>query len=165
MEKKSTFDYDNKTDFTQIKTYQWDSSTSAEFAKTNPLIDKRIVSAIEKELNSKGLIREESADILISYNVSFEKKLSNSAISAGVGMSVGSSNRGHISLSSGNKLRQTIEGALLIDMISTKTSTLIWRGSSVQSVKSTSPSPQDSDKKINSLIKEMLDNYPPGTQS
>lgn len=158
---KNTFDYDSSTDFSQIKTYQWNLQTSEAFAKANPLIDKRIISAIEDSLSRKGVVKAESADIKVSYMVGFEKKLKTGGLSAGVGMSVGKSNRGHINLSSGNQVKQTIEGTLIIDMTDTKNNDLIWRSTTVKPVKDRDASPEDSKKRIGQLVYQMFENFPP----
>jgi len=158
---KNTYDYDSSVDFSQIKTYQWNLQTSEAFSKANPLIDKRIISAIEDNLKRKGLEKSEAADIKVSYMVAFEKKLKTGGLSAGIGMSVGKSNRGHINLSSGNQLKQSIEGTLVVDMVSTKNGDLIWRSTTVKPVKDREASPEDSKKRIGQLVYQMFENYPP----
>jgi len=159
--KKISFDYDSSTDFSQIKTYQWDPQPSAGFAKANPLIHKRIISAIDKNLESRGLKPSDSADMTISYRLSLEKKLSSSPVSMGIGMSVGKSNRGHISVSSGNRLKEVTEGTLVIDMISNPDKTLIWRAMSSQKISRKASSAEKSESRINSIVYDMLVNYPP----
>jgi len=158
---KNTYDYDSSVNFSQIKTYQWNLQTSEAFSKANPLIDKRIISAIEDNLKRKGLTKTDAADIKVSYMIGFEKKLKTGGLSAGIGMSVGKSNRGNISLSSGNQIRQTIEGTLVVDMIDTKSGDLIWRSTTVKPVKDRDASPEDSKKRIGQLIYQMFENYPP----
>ena len=158
---KNTFDFDSSADFSQIKTYQWDLQASEAFSKANPLIDKRIISAIEDNLGRKGVVKAESADIKVSYMVSLEKKLKTGGLSAGIGMSVGKSNRGHINLSSGNQIRQSIEGTLVVDMVDTKNGGLIWRSTTVKPVKDRDASPEDSKKRIGQLIYQMFENFPP----
>jgi len=158
---KNTFDYDSSVDFSQIKTYQWNLQPSEAFSKANPLISKRIISAIEDNLKRKGLKKSDVGDIKVSYMIGFEKKLKTGGLTAGIGMSVGSSNRGHINLSSGNKVRQSIEGTLIIDMVSSKNGELIWRSTTVKPVKDRDASPEDSKKRIGQLIYQMFENYPP----
>ncbi|MCW9047224.1 MAG: DUF4136 domain-containing protein [Gammaproteobacteria bacterium] len=158
---KNTFDYDSSADFGQIKTYQWDFKASEAFSKTDPLIDKRIVRAIEDNLSRKGVVKAKSADIKVSYRVDFEKKLKTGGLSAGIGMSIGSFNRGHISLSSGNQLKQTLEGTLVIDMLDTKSGNLIWRSTTHQPLKDNDSSPEESKKRIARLVSQMFENFPP----
>jgi len=158
---KSSYDYDSRFDFSTIKTWQWDKQPSAEFAQSNPLVHARIVKAIEGALKQKRLNSGTPADVKISYAIRIEKKLSSSGISTGIGMSVGSSNRGHISLNSGNQLKQTTEGTLVIDVISIPGEALLWRGTATRSVSHASDSPEKSQASINEVVKKLLDNFPP----
>jgi hypothetical protein len=158
---KSTFDFDSSVDFSRIKTYTWDKQPSSAFAKANSLIDKRIVKSIEANLSRKGISQADSGDIKISYSMSTQQKLKSSNISAGVGMSVGRSNRGSISLSSGNQLRQTTEGTLVIDMVSAKDNSLIWRSITTQPISDRKATPQDSQKRMDQLMYGIFENFPP----
>lgn len=158
---KSTYDYDSSVNFSQLKTYQWDSRPSADFSKANPLIDKRVLKAINDNMMSKGLVEAQSADIKISYSVNFEKKIKTGGLSAGIGMSVGKSNRGSISLSSGNQLKQSTEGVLMIDMIATKTKKLIWRSITTKPVTGREATPEESQKRISQLVYRVFENFPP----
>jgi len=158
---KSSYDYDSAVDFTILKTYQWDTHPSAAFSNANPLVAKRIVKAIEDNLKRKGLLEAEVADIKISYQVNFEKKLSTSNISGGVGMSVGRYNRGSVSLSSGNQIRETTEGTLMIDMVATSSNSLIWRSTTTKPVSGRDASPEESEKRIGQLIFSVFENFPP----
>ncbi len=158
---KSTYDYDRDVDFAAVKTYQWDRQPSKAFTQANPLIAKRIVKAIEANLKRKGLIEAEAADIKISYQVSFEKKLSSSNVTGGIGMSVGRYNRGSIGISSGNSIRETTEGTLMIDMVSANRQNLIWRSITTKPVSARDATPQESEKRIGQLIYRVFDNFPP----
>lgn len=51
-------------------------------------------------------------------------------------------------------------GVLTIDFISSKSSQLIWRGTSSRRLYDTG-TPETSEKLINSIVKEILDRYPP----
>jgi len=158
---KSAYDFDSSFDFTQVRSWQWNTKPSAEFAQANPLIDKRIVKAIENVLEQKLFTQTTPPDVNISYTVSIEKKLSSSGISTGIGLSLGSSSRrGHVSMSSGNQLKQTTEGTLRID-ISSKTGALLWRGTGTRSLSHAASSPEKSQEKINEIVNELLKNFPP----
>jgi len=161
---KSTYDYDKSVDFAGIKTYQWDTQPSAAFSHANPLVAKRIVKAIEENLKIKGLVAADAGDIKISYQVNFEKKLSSSNVSGAVGMSVGRYNRGNISVSSGNSIRETTEGTLMIDLVSVAGNSLIWRSTTTKPVSGRDASPQESEKRIGQLIHGVFENFPPKKQ-
>jgi len=158
---KSSYDYDSAIDFTTLKTYQWDTQPSAAFSNANPLIAKRIVKAIEDNLKRKGLTKSKVADIKISYQMNFEKKLSSSNIFGGVGMSVGGYNRGSVSISSGNQIRETTEGTLMIDMVSASRNSLIWRSTTTKPVSGRDASPEESEKRIGQLIFSVFEGFPP----
>ncbi|HED32729.1 MAG TPA: DUF4136 domain-containing protein [Gammaproteobacteria bacterium] len=163
---KSSYDYDSSFNFSTVKTWQWNKEPSAEFSASNPLIHARIVKAIEGALKQKRLrletYPETPADVNVSYTIRLEKKLSSSGISTGIGMSVGgSSSRGLISLSSGNQLKQTTEGTLVIDVTSIPSGTLLWRGTATGGVSLASASPEESQAKINKAVDELFKNFPP----
>jgi len=154
-------DYDNSVDFSSLKTYQWDIEPSADFSKSNPLVAKRIVSAIEKGLQKKGFLKAEAADVKISYQVVIEKRFSSTKLSTGMGMSVGGGGRGYIGLSSGNQAKKITEGTLLIDMTSITSNRLIWRSKKTQPLKEQDKSPEESQESINQIVSDMLENFPP----
>ena len=158
---KTSFDFDSSVDFSQIKTYQWNMQPSSAFAKQDPLIDKRIIQSMDENMSRKGLTNSDSADVTLSYHISVEKKLSSSALSAGLGMSVGKSGRGHINLNSGNQLRTSLEGTLVIDMVSTNKQGLIWRATTVKKIHGREATPDESTKRIGQLVHRMFESYPP----
>jgi hypothetical protein len=57
--------YDKHTDFSALHTYAWTRG----LASLDPEFDARIVAAIDRELASVGLIRQDSepADVVVSY--------------------------------------------------------------------------------------------------
>jgi len=159
---KSSYDFDSNVDFTQVKTWQWDKTTSAEFTQANPLIDKRIIKAIEGNLVSKGIKQSTPADINVSYSISIEEKLSSGGVNIAIGMSLRATDRGSVSLSRGNhQLTQTKEGTLTIDMTSAKDGALLWRSTGMRSLPHAASSPEKSQAKITEAVNEMLENFPP----
>ena len=52
LAQKTSFDFDKATDFSKFKTYALKDGTNV----GDPLIDKRIVAAIQAELAAKGLV-------------------------------------------------------------------------------------------------------------
>ena len=158
---KTSFDFDNSVDFSQIKTYQWNMQPSSAFAKQNPLLNKRVIRAMDENMSRKGLTKSDSADVILSYQISAEKKISSSALSVGLGMSVGKSGRGHINLNSGNQLRASLEGTLVIDMVSKNKHELVWRSTTVKKIHGREATPEESTKRIGQLVHRMFESYPP----
>src|SRR5215472_4818343 len=66
LAQKTTVDWDhNVTDFSSFKTYAWSKPVRP---TPNPLMDQRIVAAIDSQLAAKGLQKRESGgDLLVTY--------------------------------------------------------------------------------------------------
>lgn len=158
---KTSFDFDSSVDFGQIKTYQWNMQPSSAFARQDPLLNKRVIKAMDENMSRKGFTKADSADVTLSYHISVDKKLSSGGLSAGIGMSVGKSGRGRINLSSGNQLRTSLEGTLVIDMVSADKQELIWRSTTVKKISDREATPEESTKRIGQLVYSMFESYPP----
>jgi hypothetical protein len=79
---KTSFDFDKSADFSKFKTDAFKDGTKV----GDPLIDKRIVTALETELASKGLtLNDAKPDVVIVYHVAFYKKQDITAYSSGYG--------------------------------------------------------------------------------
>jgi apolipoprotein N-acyltransferase len=66
---KVTVDWDRQASFSDYKTYAWQKGTPAK----NPLMDQRIVDAIDKQLSLKGLRKVEAdkdPDLVVLYHAS-----------------------------------------------------------------------------------------------
>ena len=71
MAQKTSYDYDKAANFASFKTYALQDGTKV----GQPLIDERIVKAIETELAAKGLTKSESnPDLFVVYHVAFDKQ-------------------------------------------------------------------------------------------
>jgi len=64
---KVEVDWDHQADFSSYKTYQYAKTTPVE----NPLMDQRIVAALESEMGKKGLTKVDSnPDMVVTYTTS-----------------------------------------------------------------------------------------------
>jgi hypothetical protein len=64
---KITVDWDKQASFTNYKTYAWGKGTPAK----NPLMDQRIIDAIDKELSAKGFQKvdaDKNPDLIVLYH-------------------------------------------------------------------------------------------------
>lgn len=164
---KSTpnFDYDNSVNFSNIKTYAWiveskSQSDDQEYFKSD-INNKRIVTAIESDLQAKGLrkVSPNDANVLVNYytavNVKKERDISTThPYYWGYGRPYFGA---HINLN--NAQRNYKEGALVIDFINTKKE-LIWRGSSETRLTEKS-TPQKRLEQVNKVVTNILVNFPP----
>jgi hypothetical protein len=64
----TTYDYDRSAPFAQYRTYAFKQGTSS----GDQLIDARIISAIETQLNFKGLRKvNASPDVIVDFNMAY----------------------------------------------------------------------------------------------
>lgn len=156
-------DYDTEKDFSRFHYYEWqaqadsiDSSLTTISADTaqNLLsysLDRQLARASDKF----------PADFLVRFYIKPMKKLVDDRPRAGLG--VGGFNDhmgGGISFSiplGGNNLDQPAQ--IVIDFLDPKTQQLIWRGSLVTNVSSTSP--QANQKPLQKAFDEILKRFPP----
>ena len=148
---KVTVDWDKQASFTGYKTYAWQKGTPAK----NPLMDQRIVDAIDKQLSLKGLQKVESekdADLVLVYHaaVGTETEL-NTTNMGGWGMRWG----GGMTMTTVDKIPV---GQLVVDIGDAKTKKLLWLGNASGTL---SDNPDKNVKKINDAVEKMFKKFPP----
>ncbi len=159
LAQKTSYDYDKSADFKSYKTYAFKDGTNV----GQPLIDSRIVAAIETQLASKGLTRADAnPDVFVVYHVAFDKQKDISTYSSGgaygpYGWGWGG---GWAGGSTHTSVRDILVGTLVIDMADAKKNQMVWRGMGVKEV-NTQANPEKRDKSINDAVKKILKNYPP----
>lgn len=159
-------DYDKAVNFAEYHTYVLlaKSEKSTDDARLNsPLIDKRIDSAIVRNLRAKGFGSQlQSPDFQVRYqiNLSHEIATDNSGVTMvfGTGMRRSAFGLGY-SLPAA-EVESYEKGMLTIDIISAETGQLVWRGTSSQRI-SEAATPEKLDKFFNGLVGEILAKFPP----
>jgi hypothetical protein len=155
---KTSYDYDKAANFGAFKTFALKDGTKV----GDPLIDGRIVSAIESELTAKGLTKTEaSPDVTVAYHIAFDKEKDISAWSTGGGPYRYRWGPGWGSTEV--RVSEILVGTLVIDMADAKKSELVWRGIGVKEV-DTQAKPEKRDKNIQGAVQKILKNYPPKTK-
>lgn len=160
-------DYDQQASFSNLHSYQWlpaDMQTkpkASDFQKNNPLIAKRIETALVHELSLKGQsIVPKDADAYITYHISSAQKIRSSPVTTSIGFGTGG--RGiytGFGFQTGSDIQQYEEGQLVIDILSLK-GKLLWRGTSSTPLEEHS-TPEETTKLINEVIKKLMAQYPP----
>ena len=129
-------DYDTEADFTQYKTYTWapvaTSPTGDAAAGTaNSLLNRRIRNAIEHQLADKGMQPDsDNPDLLVVYHVGVKDKVQ--VTDWGYSYSSHYWGMGTRDID----VYQYQEGTLIIDLVDTRSKTLVWRGSGTKVVES-----------------------------
>ena len=159
-------DYDKSVNFSGLKSFTLlpKSAKSTEDTRLDsPLIDKRIISAIDNIMLAKGISKKDSgAEIQLTYRIDLKQEIisNDSGVSMmfGLGGSRSALGLGYSIPTSDVKSHDL--GVLTIDFVSARTGELIWRGSSKHRLYDTG-TPDTTDKLINEIVKEILDSYPP----
>ncbi|CAN5751404.1 DUF4136 domain-containing protein [soil metagenome] len=120
-------DYDKQVNLAAYKTYSWPDLKSIEGKGMNPLYynelnDKRIKDAVNIEMLARNYsLGNEKAALEIHYHIIVEDKIGSTVETAG---------SQYHPLSNLTKVNsyQYRQGTLIIDVMDTKTNTLIWRG-------------------------------------
>ncbi len=153
---KTSYDFDKTATFTAFKTYTLKDGTKT----GNPLVDDRIVAAIEAELAAKGLKKDDAAaDLAIVYHIAFDKQQDISTWSTGGGP-YGYRWGGGWPTTTDVRVTQILVGTLVIDLLDAKQNAIVWRGVGVKEV-DTQAKPEKRDKNISAAVKKIMKNYPP----
>ena len=161
LAQKTTYDYEKTANFPAFKTYAFKEGTNV----GQPLIDNRIVAAIEAELAAKGLTKTETnPDLFVVYHMAFDKEKDISTYSSGYGGGYGPYGwgwgGGWAGGSTHTQVRDILVGTLVIDMADARKGQMVWRGLGVKEI-NTQAKPDKRDKNIANAVKKILKNYPP----
>jgi hypothetical protein len=161
LAQKTSYDYEKSANFTAFKTFAFKDGT----AVGQPLIDNRIVAAIEAELAAKGITKTESdPDLFVVYHMAFDKEKDISTYSSGYGGGYGPYGwgwgGGWAGGSTHTQVRDILIGTLVIDMADARKGQMVWRGVGEKEI-DTRAKPEKRDKNINNAVKKILKNYPP----
>jgi hypothetical protein len=161
LAQKVSYDYNKSSSFASFKTYALKDGTKV----GQPLIDDRIVAAIDTELAAKGLTKAESnPDVFVIYHVAFDQEKDISTYSSGYGGGYGPYGYGWGGGWGGGttstQVRNILIGTLVIDIADAKANTMAWRGMATKEVNPQN-NPEKRDKSINNAVKKIFKNYPP----
>ena len=152
---KTSFDYDKTANFAAFKTYALKDGTKV----GNPLIDNRIVAAIESELAAKGLTASaDKPDVTVIYHVAFDKKQDITAFSTGGGPYGYRWGGGWGTTDV--RVNEILVGTLVVDVADANKNEVVWRGMGVKEV-DVQAKADKRDKNINNAVKKILKDFPP----
>jgi hypothetical protein len=147
-------DYDRNADFSQYKTYSWEKVQTQD-----PLWVDRIKQAVNSSLTAKGLTPVESGgDIAIVAIETTQNQQTLNTFYDGFGG--GWRWRGGGGFGDATTTVENYKvGTLVVDLFDAHTKTILWRGSSSDTLS------DKSDKNIKNLdkgVQKMFDHFPPG---
>lgn len=160
---QTTYDFDKTAPFAQFRTYSLKDGTPTK----DPLIDRRIVAAIEKELGVKGFVRNDTApDVFVVFHVAFDEQKDISSFSSGPmygGYGYGWGG-GWGTTTTDVRVREILVGTLAVDMIDAKKQQVAWRGLGTKEI-DTKAKPERRDTNITRAVEKIFKNYPPKVKS
>lgn len=154
------YDYDQQTDFAALKTYDW--MAVPEKAGMNEFVVQRIKSAVNADLQAKGLILStDNPDFLIAQHTGKENKVQ--VTDWGYGYGSYGRYRGGYRGSSRVSTYEYEEGSLILDFVDAKSRKLIWRGTGKADVQYIN-TPDKSQALIDKAVQKILAKFPPSVK-
>lgn len=157
-------DYDREVDFGTYKSYAF-YKTGIDKAQISDLDKKRILKAIETEMNARGFVKTGNPDLLVSIFTKEKERVDvyNNAWGWGWGWGWGYWNPywgwpGFY----GSNVSTSTEGALYIDLIDARTKELVWQGRGVGTLNTTG-NVAKKEERIREFVSQILQQYPPDT--
>jgi hypothetical protein len=145
LAQKVSVDYDKDADLSKYSTYAYQTGRPA----SNPLVDKRILDAIDRQLASKGWSKSDSAPqaiVVYSAGMDVQRQLN------GYGSGPRWSGIGTV------RMEEQKIGQLLVDIYDATTERLLWRGFASDTI---SDKPEKNEKRINEAAAKLFRQFPP----
>ena len=152
-------DHDKTIDFSEYTTYAF-FKPGIEEVEISDLDKRRILKAIESQMETKGLTISSTPDLLINIAVkATDRVIVNNNLGWG-GWGWGWGWGWNPWLWGGNNTNITTQtrGELFIDLIDAKTKLLVWQGKGYGGINEYS---DKRDERIQTFVTEILSNYPP----
>lgn len=159
-------DWDPTADFSTYKTYAW--IAGAHESGFGDLVDTRLQSAIQSNLDSKGLskaTRAGDADLGVGFQVTTQDMTSLQTVSTGwPGGYYGGYGYGGWGGGTTTTYATTYtEGSLIIGLFDLKTKKMVWQGVGTKTLSSSNTSPEQRSKNIDEAVSKVMDSFPPGS--
>ena len=153
---KVATDYDQSVNFNQYETFAF-FKPGIDKAEISDLDKKRILRAIETEMQQKGFTKSDNPDLLVSIFTKTKENINiynnNYAYGYGWGWHPWYWGAGY------NTVNSTTEGTLYIDLIDADKKELVWQGMGTAALAREVDRKQE---RINEIVEEILEKYPPG---
>ncbi|GGW84615.1 DUF4136 domain-containing protein [Salegentibacter mishustinae] len=149
-------DYDREVNFNQYESYAF-FKPGIDKAEISDLDKKRILRAIETEMQRKGFTKSEDPDLLVSIFTKTNENINiyqNNMMGWGYGWGWHPWYWG----SGFNTVNRTSEGTLYIDLIDAEGKELVWQGMGTAALAEKVDKKQE---RINEIVSEILEKYPP----
>ncbi len=144
-------DYDKSVDYSQYKTYAF-YKDGIDKVKVHDLDKKRILKAIERELQAKGMTASDNPDVLVNIFTEASERVDVNQWGYGWGWSP------WVWGGSTATVSKSTEGTLYIDLIDAKKKELVWQGVGEGVL---TKNIDRKEERINEFVNKILEKYPP----
>lgn len=161
-----SIDYDRSIDFRSLTSFTIQTrpvKVDDDTRVSTPFMQERIVNAINHELSKKGFkYKENKTDVIIKYHIDIVRDIETdeSTVSLGFGTSGHHSSIGMGFIFPVGEAYSIDNMVLTIDVVSTKTGKLIWRGTLGYRLDA-GATPERYTRMANDLVAEILSGFPP----
>ena len=155
---KVSTDYDRTVDFAAYRTYGWIDTQEIR----NTLLKKRVMAAVDEELQGKGLVlKQDGSDLEVAIHPRFSSEVMVNTYSTGWGYSSGWGGWGGVGAGgTTSTVREVPVGTLIVDLVDTRRKELVWRGTATSPIDSEA-SAEERQEMVNDAIRKLFEDYPP----
>jgi len=151
-------DYDKEVNFAGYKTYAF-YKPGIDQVRISELDKKRILRAIEANMTAKGFTKSETPDLMVSFFTKERERIDVYNNNFGYGWGWGPYYGGYY----GTSVSSSTEGSLYVDFIDAKQNQLVWQGIGTATLV-TSGNVEKKEERINKIVSELIQQYPPGSE-
>ena len=171
---EASHDHDANHDFSNYQTFAWISKNPMKVGPSvqspNPLLQPRIMSAVEAELEGKGFRKVDApknADFVVSFTVGSREKI---RVDSYPTMSVGVAGgypahwgwgAAYHCCATDTQVRQYTKGILAIDVFDVEDRRPVWHGVAQKTI--TESDRENAQETINAAVDAILIGFPPGS--
>lgn len=160
-------DLDRNYPFATATTFNWNEELQQQNDDRfhiDELLTTRFKRAIEEVFTRQGFRRSPQPDFLVSYIYEVSSRIQVDDLHTHFGYGYGGYGRygryGTVGFDTGNIIQQYDQGKLVINIHSTKTGQLVWKGTGTREV-FTHSSPEQITRRVNEMVSAILAQLPP----
>jgi len=151
------YDYEPGANYSSFHTFDWMAPKAARTeGEDNPILDRRVRQAVEKELAARGFRPERTAspDFLVTCRPLWR----NRHVYTSQSMGWGGRHAGFRTRM--GEVHTWKEGSLILEIVDTRTRELVWRAVGEGALTDLG-SPEDAEEQVARAVRRMLERFPP----
>lgn len=162
-------DYDRTVDMARYRTFDWYAPTPQARAKArgqaDPLVDKRVRTAVERELAAKGYQQERTAepDFLVTYYPTYRVRATRHTTGMGIGFGRPYGYRVGTRFMT-TDIHTFAEGSIVLEIVDRRSDELVWQAVAKGALTGLED-PETADTRVAAAVKDLLAAFPPGTSA